>query len=553
MRGITWPAVGRKLVACGCAVVVVAVAGCGGSGGSTAALSTGSSASAKVSSAAVPQVTWAFNASLQALNISTNPDNTSISLLANVLQGLLAYDAGGSLHPSLASSWHVVSPVVYTYTFRSGVRFSDGHPVRLADVLYSMRRAMNPKTGGAASSFYQSVKSIDQVGTNQIKVTLRHPDPGWKYTPGHYSGWVYEKAAAIRAGSSFGGPRGIPIGSGPYKIAQIVPGDHVTFVRNSYYSGPRPKVARVVVRFIGDDATRLAAIQSGDIDGTFLVPLQDTPQWKQVSSINLLSAPSSNNSFVFFNVTRKPFDDVHVRRALMYAFNRAAVVHSVLHDNARVATTLVPPELWVNEGLTAAQVDARSSELGMNYPYDMAKAKAELAASNYPHGFSTSVVYTSDSAEVGTGLQVLAQSLQQLNVHLKLHLLSDAAFGNLFVPHPDFTLLAGPGSGDYPDPLNQMGEVYCSCQAPPNGFNVSGYKNPVEDRLITEATANPDTASRVTQIMQGLAIGARDLPFAALWWDNAVAAVSKKLVLTNYGIWTLLTPWMANIGAAASQ
>ncbi len=536
------------------ALLAAIAVGCGSGSDDTGRLPTAGSAETRAASdAEVPEVRWALNASLQALNITTAPDGTSVSLLANVLQGLLAYDRDGNLRPSLASSWRAVSPTEYRYTLRSGVRFSDGKPVTPEDILYSMRFAMNPRTGGAASSFYLSVKSIDQTAPDEITVKLRHPDPGWKYTPGHWSGWIYEKAAAVKAGSKFGGPRGIPIGSGPYEITQFS-SDHVTFVRNPYYAGQRPKAARVTVSFITDDATRLAAMQSGDIDGTFTVPLEDTAQWQKVPSVDLLSVGSPNITYLFFNTTRAPFDDVHVRRALMYAFNREAVVRNLLHGNARVANTIVPPELWVNENLTPEQVEARRADLGPEYPYDIEKAKAELAKSRYPRGFSTTVIYTSASAEVGTGMQVLAQSLKELNVDLKLRTITDADFAKLFVPRPDFSLVAGPGAADYPDPLNLMGQALCSCQAVPNGFNMSGYKNEQLDSLIADATADPDATTRVDKIMQGLAIANEQLPFTVLWWDNTVAAVNTKLVLDGYGFWTsFLTPWMSSIRAAASQ
>lgn len=545
----------RTAIAALAAALAAIVAGCGGSGSDSAGrLPTTSGTDTRAASTAeVPEVTWAYNASLQALNTITAPDATSVSLVANVAQGLLVYDKDGELHPSLASSWREVSPTEYRYTLRSGVRFSNGKPVTPEDVLYSMRFAMSPRTGGAASTFYLSVKSLEQSGPNEITVTLRHPDPGWKYTPAHWSGWIYDKAAMVKAGSKFGGPRGIPIGSGPYAITQFS-SDHVTFVRNPNYAGPRPKVARVTVNFIADDATRLAAMQSGDIDGTFMVPLDDVPQWQKVPSLELLSVGSPNITYMFFNTTRAPFDDVHVRRAVMYAFNREAVVRNLLHGNARVANTIVPPELWVNQGLTPEQVEARSADLGPEYPYDIDKAKSELAKSRYPRGFSTTVIYTGASAEVGTGMQVLAQSLKELNVDLKLRTITDADFAKLFVPRPDFTLVAGPGAADYPDPLNLMGQTLCSCQAVPNGFNMSGYKNAKLDRLIADATADRNVDSRVDKIMQGLAIANEQLPFTVLWWDNSVTAVNTKLVLADYGFWSsFLTPWMASIRAAASQ
>ncbi len=536
------------------ALLVAVVAGCGGSGsdgGGRLATTNGTDTRA-ASSADVPEVTWAYSASVQGLNVITAPDATAGSIVANVAQGLLTYDKDGGLHPSLASSWKEVSPTEYRYTLRSGVRFSDGKPVTVDDVLHSMHFAMDPRTGGASASFYLSVKSIDQTGPQEITVTLRHPDVAWKFTPAHYSGWVFEKDAMERAGSKFGGPQGIPVGSGPYKLTRIS-GDGVTLVRNSYYRGPAtPTVEKVNVDFITDDATRLAAMQSGDVDGTFLIPLQDTSQWQAVPSLQLLSVGSPNQAYMFFNTTHAPFDDVHVRRALMYAFNRDAITRGLLHGNARVAYTIVPPELWANTGLSPSEVEARRGDLGPSYPYDMEKAKEELAKSRYARGFSASVRYTGTYTEIGAGMQVLAESLKQLNVDLRLRQITDADFAKLFVPRPDFDLVAGLGSADYPDPLGLMNQTLCSCQAVPNGFNMSGYVDRRIDAMLADAAGDPDNASRVETMIKTLAIANEQLTFASLWWDNSVAAVDRRLVLTDYGFWSsFLTPWMANIRAAS--
>jgi peptide/nickel transport system substrate-binding protein len=531
------------------------VAGCGGSsndGGGRLAAGEGTDA-AGGSTAEVAQVKWAYNASLQALNVITAPDATSGSIVANVAQGLLAYGKDGDLEPALASSWRQVSPTVYRYTLRRGVRFSNGEPVTPDDVVGSMRNAMDPRTGGASASFYLSVRSIEETAPHEITVTLRQPDVAWKFTPAHYSGWVYEQDAMRRAGSKFGGPQGIPIGSGPYKLTSIS-SDGVTLVRNTHYRGPAtPTVERVAVDFIADDATRLAAMQSGDVDGTFLVPLQDTPQWQAVPSLELLSVGSPNQAYMFFNTTRAPFDDVHVRRALMYAFNREAVVRSLLHGNARVAYTIVPPQLWSNTGLAPEEVEARRGELGPTYPYDMEKARQELAQSRHPRGFDVSVKYTGTYAEIGAGMQVLAESLKELGVDLRLDLITDADFAKLFVPRPDFDLVAGVGAADYPDPLGLMNQTLCSCQAVPNGFNMSGYVDRQLDELLAEAAAaEAESPERVDTIVETLAIANEQLPFTSLWWDNSVAAVNRRLVLTDYGFWSsFLTPWMANIRAAS--
>lgn len=524
------------------AAAAVATAGCG-SDSSTS--STDGAQRPAMSSAEVPEVTWGINVKDLTLNtlfpLSGVP---GIALSANVGEGLLRYNADGTLGTNLASSWKQVSPTVYTYTLKRGLRFSNGKPVTMDDVLYSLRTELDPRNFSA--TFMTSVKSFTAKG-DTLTVTLKKFDPTWRYIPGHYSGWIYEKASMIRAGSKFGSPQGIPVGSGPYKITEFT-SDHVTFVRNPYYHGPRPKVGKVVVRLITDDATRLAAMQSGDLDGTLFVPVANLPQWSKLSTVNIVSVPSPNGVAGTFNVTKPPFDDVHVRRAVMYAFNREAIVRNVLHGRAVNALSLIPPELWVNE-VSAAEAKARTAEQGPQYPFDMAKAKAELAQSRYPDGFTTTVSYPPDDAAVGLAMQVWAQDLKSLGITLKLN---EESAATLFpkVAKGDFNLVVNQGSFDYPDPLGMLPGL-CACNRA-TGLNSSGYNNPQFDRLFQFALAEPDRTKRVNALMQAVAIASRDIPFVSLWWENAVAAVNKKYALTNFGGWTWLRPWMSELGAAAS-
>jgi peptide/nickel transport system substrate-binding protein len=515
----------------------MALTACGGEGSSD-------DGTPQASSAEVSQVTWAFP--------GTTGDNpfaiiglAALSLNMQVKEGLLAYDPDGNLRPAIAQSWREESPTVYTYDLRPGVKFSDGTPLRMEDVLFCLRTFIDPAKSFAAG-YWTSVKSVEAASPTQVKITLKHPDPTFKYLPAFSLSGIYSKAAAARAHSTYMTPRGLPVATGPY-MATGFTSDTVTLVRNPYYWGEKPKVAKVVVRYLADDATRLAAMQAGDIDGTSFVPLTNTPQWERVPSARLLSTPSNGFHFMFFNTQIKPFDDVHARRAVMYAFNREAVVKQALHRHARVANTVVAPEMWTATGLTPEDVEARSDELGPEYPFDLEKAKAELAASKYPEGFSTEVVFGGTIAEAGLALQIWAKDLEQLNIHLKLRELPDAKLYEQYnMKKPAFGMYVSPGASDFPDPWS----VAMTQFQWPN----SGYKNPELDRLLAASQFNPNREERVQQLIDAIAIGAEDLPGPTLWWDNSVVVLDKKLVLKDLGPWSILqTPWMADLAAAASE
>jgi peptide/nickel transport system substrate-binding protein len=537
------------------------LAGCGGSSGENASSDSGGGSApqeegvqkTKLSSAEVPEVTLALTAQEVSLNLLTAPTVPTVSLVANVARGLLEYGPDGSLHSGVAKSWKEVSPTEYVYMLKPGLKFSTGAPVTADDVLYSLKYESNPKTGSVTSSFYLTVKSIEKVGSNEIKVTLKKPDPTWRYVPAHYPAWIYEKKSLEEGGENFGGPQGIPVGTGPYAINEMT-NDHITFVRNKYYAGPKPPVAKFVVKLVADPGTSLAAMQSGDIDGALYVPLQSTNQWESIEGTSIFSTVSPNQDNLWINTSKAPFDDPHVRRALMYAFNREAVVKSIFHGQAIVFPTQVAPQMWGNE-MSVSEAEARSHEQGREYPFDMEKAKAELAQTKYKDGFSATVIYPSSAPELGLALQALSQSLKELNVNLEVKELNDTPFySKLYGSAGEFEVAASTGSYDYPDPLGFYYLTLCGCAIPPNGFNASHYKNPKLDKLFEEAYADTNHTSRVDKILEAVTLITEEQPLPMLWFRNVVTALKSNLAITNLGPWTFFdTPWMADIGETASQ
>lgn len=539
------------------AIVVVLgalVAGCGGSSDSTSegGVTQSTTTDQKTSEAEIPVVNWAFPGEpIETISLLSGLAGAAVS--QNVGEGLVAMDAEGHLHNAVASKWTRETPTSYVYTLRKGMRFSNGKPVTMDDVLYSLNSVIDPKTGGPFAGFFPNIKEFTADGAGRIKMTLDHPDASASYYLSSLSNNIYEKAAAENAGSTPGEPSGIPVGTGPYKVTEIGP-ESTTLVRNPYYAGEKPKAAKIVVHFIADNSTRLAALESGEIDGTFMVPATETPRWEKSESFNMLSVPSALQQAFRFNLHRKPFDDLHARRAVMYAFDREGVIEKILHGNARVANALIQPEMWANEGLTAAEVEARSGELGQQYPYDPEKAEAELAKSKYPNGFSTSVTYNpSGNQELALAMQVMQQNLKQVGINLKLNPVSEAQMVPEYTAaEPKYEILGQFGAPGYPSAASAgLNEVLCSCLAPPNGTMNTGYDNPSLNKEIEAATIDPNPETRADKVFKIMAVSNRDIPFPTIWWSNAIAAVSNNLVLKEFGPWTeLQTPWMANIYAA---
>ena len=420
------------------------------------------------------------------------------------------------------------------------------------DVIFSMDYSKNPKTGATNSGFYGSVQSITSPSPDEILVKLKHPDAMWKFIPAHRAGWVTEKAYALAHPKDLGSPTAPSIGTGPYKVAEFVPDDHLTLVANPYFWGPKPAVQKLTLRYFSEAGTQeLIAAKTGAIDGTFDVTPVDVNQWEHNPNLNVLSGSSTQFDQLVFNTARKPFDDVHVRRAVLYSLDRPALIRGLLHGQARFATGWTQPETWLSVGVSAAEAQHRYDTELPQYQFSMAKAKAELAQSSVPHGFSVTMTYPASSTYLAKILEAWQPNLAQLGIHLTI---KEQAVSQFYtgLTNRDFGIFVGPSGLDYPDVMDNPYFTLQSRYANPAGFNYANYRDPAMDRVLDAAVREVNLAKRADLSMQVIKMTADALPYQSLWWDNGLMAINTRLVFTDWNGWIQFNaPWGLAIKGAS--
>ncbi|MFL5928411.1 MAG: ABC transporter substrate-binding protein, partial [Gaiellaceae bacterium] len=232
----------------------------------TIATAAGAAAAATRSSAAgdIPKLTWALGASVRGLEYTHSADSGSATVISVGCETLVRYDKNGALRPALADAFSTPNATTYVYHLRKGVKFWDGHPLTTADVLYSLQQAASKAAGSQIAAFYSTVKSMKATGRT-VTIKLSAPDPYFRYSPAVT--YILEKAFWQKNGKNVGTPGTLTMCTGPYRFTKFVPDDRVEATRFDGYWGKRPAVKDVVLRTITNDATRLLAMRSGEIDG----------------------------------------------------------------------------------------------------------------------------------------------------------------------------------------------------------------------------------------------------------------------------------------------
>ncbi len=320
---------------------------------------------------------------------------------ANIFEGLTRIDAHGEVQPMLAESW-TVSPDGLTYSFKlhQGVKFHDGTPFDCSIVKFSYERATAPDSTNAQKGIFEPIAKTECPDPATAVITLKRPTGGFLFAIGLGD-------ASMVAPNSAAANKTNPVGTGAFVFKRWVKGDRVEMERNPAYWGPAPKLASVTIRFIADPSAATAAVMAGDIDAFPLFPAPEAlDAIRKNPAMDVHVGTTEGKTILALNDTRKPFDDIRVRRALAYAIDRAALIDALGGFGKPIGSHFIPGD--------PGYVDLTGA-----YPYDPAKAKALLAEAGVKPG-TTLTIKLPPPSYARRGGEVIAAMLEQVGITAKL-------------------------------------------------------------------------------------------------------------------------------------
>ena len=515
----------------------------------TSAAAPGSTASAApASTTTIASLTWG-NGSFDGLDSASAASNFASTATAPALEALIGFSSDLKIEPILATSYKKPDNLHYVYQIRSGVKFWDGTALTADDVAYSMNRHLDPKVASQLATYFANVKAITITGANEVTVQMATPDPQFEYVPALVP--IFPKAFVTKAAAKFGTPAGATLtimGTGPMKITNY-DDTGVSYEAWTGYWGTKSLVQKLkLVSFTSADASRLA-FQSGSVDGTFYGITGDTlKSWQGITNSHLQSSSAINVGYLALNTTMAPFDDVHVRRALAYATDTAGFLKAFLGQAGEAPTSIVPPAYFANLADQTA-IDTIYQAIPQ-YPFDLTKAKAELAQSKYPNGFTVEVPYTPQFPISGEVLVSMSETLKQIGVTFTPKSMTIGAWAKLHQANAS-PILWGYWLPDYPDPSDIESLFFPSAGAVPHRNNKAHWKVPAVDALLSQQAATTDPAVRVQALGKILEMAGDEMPYLPLWWERAVMAVdSSKFTYTGFSPLFYVNNWVPDVSAA---
>jgi peptide/nickel transport system substrate-binding protein len=526
-REIWWRAAGRRAHLARpvvLALIVTAAAACTTSSHGSA------SAHASGAEAIIPLLRIGTADSESSLDPTKNAGAYDIVDLA--LDDLMKFGSQGQVEPNLATSVTQPNPVTYVYHIRHGVKFWNGDPLSAADVAYSLNyyRA----AGSQVAYQFPVVKSIRATDQYTVVVSLPAPDPAWIYTPALAELGIFEAKFAEAHKDTFGKPGTLIMGTGPWKVDSLDPTTGAELSANPDWWGGRVPIQQISVKVFSNETSVALAFRAGEID--FAFNFTNAKTFASTSGARLLTTPSCQDGWFSMNTQTAPWSDVHVRRAVAYALNRSDII-TALGGYATPLNVFIPAAALLTVG-SQPQVSQLLGSLNL-YPYNLAKARQEMAQSPYPHGVSTTIsVYQFDnSANVA---QVVAAELQRIGIQAQVKSLSLAAWSaNETGPARQRTTSVIQGGCTIPD-VSGYDFYLGSANAQPGSWNTADYTPPQIDRLLTAGTTTDNSAARFEAFSGILRQMSADVPYVPLDLRDFSVALASKFRISGLNYWPVL-------------
>lgn len=456
--------------------------------------------------------------------------SSNVGYSKHIYGALTARDNNARTVADLAYEWSAVEPTVWEFKLREGVVFHDGTPLTADDVIFSLERVPNiPNNPNPYTGQLKTITDVEKVDALTVRITTDVINP---QLPSQLTQvFMVSKAAAEGKSTADFTTGSASIGTGPYKVVEYKPSQSLTLERDESYFGEKPEWRKVTFKFISNDAARVAALLSGDVDVIDFVSPTDVPRLRATEGVAIHTRPSDRVMYLSMDQHRdqanfatdksgnplpqNPFKDARVRKAISLGINRDAIVERVMEGFAVPANQMVPPGmLGYNESLPALE-------------YDVERAKVLLAEAGYPDGFGLTVHCPNDRyVNDGKICLVVGQMLSRIGLDMKVVSQPRAVY---FSNYGEYSLaLIGWGSAGEataswmtlhtPDPEKGLGT-----------FNHGRISIPELDALVAKVITETDDEARGKLHEQVMKLTYETMAVIPLHYQTAIVATRSDL------------------------
>lgn len=440
------------------------------------------------------------------------PERQSSNASWTMFDSLVFPEPDGTFSPALAETWETSEDGrTITFHLRQGVKFHNGEDFNADSVVFSWETYIDPVVTYASN--WTVASAVEKIDDYTVAVSTEEPNAlllpyigsAWSIIPKGY----YEEVGATGFAEK-------PVGTGPFMLEEWVKGDHITVVANpNYWRAGYPKLAEVIFKFMPESATRIAAIQTGEIDLSPRLTSEDAQGLLGAEGVTLVRYPVNRVYYVAFNnITTgldTPIMEPAIRQALAYAVDVDGIIATLFDGYATRAVGLVGP---ADLGFDGAEP----------VPYDPEQAKAMLAEAGYPDGFAVDMACPDGAySHINEVCEIIRNNFNDVGVTGNLDIMESTAYWELEATQALVPVFVDSWSVT-------LGEAYPRLQGSLNkGDSYANFWTPELQALLDQIATTVDIDERAALYGQIQTLMRDDPPFVYLYLPEVFEAVNTRV------------------------
>ncbi len=485
---------------------------------------------------------WANDGDVSSMDPYARNETFLLSFLSNIYEPLIRRDKNLKVEPALATEWSKPAPDVWRFKLRPNIKFHDGTPFTADDVVFSYGRARGQ--GSNVSTKLAAVKEIRKVDELTVDLVTDGPYPillediaDWYIMPKAWSEKNNATMAADLTKKEENYATRFANGTGPFMLKSREPDVRTVLVPNpNWWDKPTHNLTEIEFSVISNDATRVAALLSGQIDMIYTVPPQDTDRIRKTQGVRIIEGPELRTVFLGFDQSRdellksdvkgkNPFKDVRVRQAFYQAIDMQAIKTRVMRGQSS------PTGLMVGKG-----INGFDEKLNERVPYDPDGAKKLLAEAGYPNGFTVTMDCPNDRYVNDEAIcQAVAAMMAKIGVKIDLVAQTRSKyFAEILGPKYNTSFYMLGWTPSTYDAHNALYNLMASRKDKRGQFNCGGYSNAQVDALTEKVQVETDAEKRNAYIREAFEIHKKEFGHIPLHQQVLVWAARDNVDLIQF-------------------
>lgn len=424
---------------------------------------------------------------------------------------LFSREKDGTITPELAETYEYKNDKELNIVLKKGIKFHDGSELTADDVVFSLER-MKEKAGSTV--MVEQIDKVEKINDYEIKILLKNPSSPLLFNLAHPLTSIVNKKY-VEAGNDL---NTAPMGTGAFKLLAYNDGEKIEMEAFQDYFEGSPKIQKLIIKSIPEDTSRLAALETGEIDVALGLAPITTQTIEANDKLSLISEPTTATEYICLNVEKLPFDNKDFRLALNYAIDKQSIIDSIFMGRARVAKSIVNPSVFgYYDGLEA-------------YPYNPEKAKELIEKSGVKDlTFSLNVNDNPVRLQVA---QIIQANLKEVGIDMKIETLEWGTYLQKTADGDYVAFLGGWISG------TSDADIVLYPLLATNSIGASGnrsrYSNPEFDKEVELARVALKPEERKEHYKNAQIMAHNDSPLVVLYNKNENIGINKRIAGFEY-------------------